>query len=530
MTVLVVDDQIHVVEGIVLGVRWDRLDVSKVFKAYNALEARAVMRDHRVDILLCDIEMPSESGLELLQWVREEKGETKCIFLTAHPEFEYALAAIRLGGFDYIVQPAPFEEIEKAVRLACESIRREREINKFYTYGKALSGEKARMLAGILSAWFLGRQRNLDNIQKMLCEFEVFLEPCAPVYPAVFQICRWPAGKVSWEYDLLLYAFSNILEEVFQHTGQNVLPSPLDQDSFAFLVYPQEAAPLGREAFAERLERLLRLVGDTLGCGAACYTCRAVAPSRVADSMAALRQLRANNVALSERIFFYSGEEKGDCKIDFTRFNVWKGLLAEGYSQAVEQEVQTYLDGLAERLNARTLHQFHQAFSLMVFTAAGEADPALQEILQNEEALRSSREGEDTVGRLRLLIHDMLSCFSCHTQAADPADQGEAAVRYIRSNIEEDLHRSDIAAAVHLNPNYLSGLFKSRMGVSLKEFIVEQKMRTAQLLLKTTSLPISTVSARVGYLNFSYFSQVYKKYFGISPGEDRQEETGEKSR
>ena len=95
MTVLVVDDQIHVVEGIVLGVRWDRLDVSKVFKAYNALEARAVMRDHRVDILLCDIEMPSESGLELLQWVREEKGETKCIFLTAHPEFEYALAAIR---------------------------------------------------------------------------------------------------------------------------------------------------------------------------------------------------------------------------------------------------------------------------------------------------------------------------------------------------------------------------------------------------------------------------------------------------
>ena len=188
----------------------------------------------------------------------------------------------------------------------------------------------------------------------------------------------------------------------------------------------------------------------------------------------------------------YKRQEKGDCKIDFTRFNVWKGLLAEGYSQAVEQEVQTYLDGLAERLNARTLHQFHQAFSLMVFTAAGEADPALQEILQNEEALRSSREGEDTVGRLRLLIHDMLSCFSCHTQAADPADQVEAAVRYIRSNIEEDLHRSDIAAAVHLNPNYLSGLFKSRMGVSLKEFIVEQKMRTAQLLLKTTShIPFS---------------------------------------
>lgn len=523
MTVLVVDDQIHVVEGIVLGVRWDRLGVSKVFRAYNAPEARAVMGNHRVDILLCDIEMPSESGLELLQWVREEKRETKCIFLTAHPDFEYALAAIRLGGFDYIVQPAPFEEIEKAVGLACESIRKEREIHEFYSYGKALSGEKARMLAGILSSWFLGRQRNFEHIRKTLGDFEVCLEPSAPVYPALFQICRWPDGKDPWEYELLLYAFSNILEEVFQHTGQGVLPSPLDQASFAFLVYPQEGA-MGREELTGRLERLLKLVQDSLGCGAACYTCRAAAPSGVADSMALLRQLRADNVALSERVFFHSGQEKEDCKIDFTRFGVWKGLLAEGYSQAAEQEVQAYLDSLAQRLNARTLHQFRQAFSLMVFSAAGEAGPALQELLQNEEALRSSREGEDTVERLRSLIHDTLSCFSGHVQAADPADQVEAAVRYIRSNIEEDLHRSDIAAAVHLNPNYLSGLFKSKMGVSLKEFIVEQKMRAARLLLKTTALPVSTISARVGYLNFSYFSQAYKKYFGISPGEDRQEE------
>lgn len=65
MTVLVVDDQINVVNGIVSGVDWASAGVSKVLHAYNAAMARDILENQPVDILLSDIEMPVEDGLSL---------------------------------------------------------------------------------------------------------------------------------------------------------------------------------------------------------------------------------------------------------------------------------------------------------------------------------------------------------------------------------------------------------------------------------------------------------------------------------
>ena len=53
MTVLVIDDQIHVVEGILSEVSWENLGVDKVWKAYNAVEAKGILLLNKVDIMLC---------------------------------------------------------------------------------------------------------------------------------------------------------------------------------------------------------------------------------------------------------------------------------------------------------------------------------------------------------------------------------------------------------------------------------------------------------------------------------------------
>lgn len=71
MNILVVDDQIHVIEGIYRGVDWKKLGIDHVFTALNAPEAKNIIREQDIDLLLSDIEMPEESGLDLLRWVRE---------------------------------------------------------------------------------------------------------------------------------------------------------------------------------------------------------------------------------------------------------------------------------------------------------------------------------------------------------------------------------------------------------------------------------------------------------------------------
>lgn len=94
-------------------------------------------------------------------------------------------------------------------------------------------------------------------------------------------------------------------------------------------------------------------------------------------------------------------------------------------------------------------------------------------------------------------------------------------MEYIRRNLDKELSRGQIAEAIFLSPEYLSRLFKQETGGSLSDYILSERMRVAHSMLADTDVPVSLVASRVGYSNFSYFSQVFKKYSGVSPGEYR---------
>ena len=134
MNVLIVDDQPEVVESMAAGVNWTRLGAENVFTAYSVKEAQGVFERDRIDILLCDIEMPPTNGFALLRWVQERFSGVVCIFLTAHAEFEYAQEAVKLGSFDYILQPAPYAEIEAAVERAACKVREAENERRYSAY------------------------------------------------------------------------------------------------------------------------------------------------------------------------------------------------------------------------------------------------------------------------------------------------------------------------------------------------------------------------------------------------------------
>lgn len=69
----------------------------------------------------------------------------------------------------------------------------------------------------------------------------------------------------------------------------------------------------------------------------------------------------------------------------------------------------------------------------------------------------------------------------------------------------------------------MSRIFKKEKGISLKEYIILEKMRTAQNLLMNTNFSIGMIGAKVGFDNFSYFSQTYKKIMGKTPTEEREQ-------
>lgn len=146
MNVLITDDEMIAIQGLLAGVRWELCGIKEVFTSYSVEEARKICGQKEVDILLCDIEMPGENGIELVRWIRDKYPSVECLFLTCHSEFGYAREAIQLGCNDYIVKPAPYSEIEMAICRLVEKIRSRDENAQLATYGRqwiAAKKEKA---------------------------------------------------------------------------------------------------------------------------------------------------------------------------------------------------------------------------------------------------------------------------------------------------------------------------------------------------------------------------------------------------
>lgn len=112
------------------------------------------------------------------------------------------------------------------------------------------------------------------------------------------------------------------------------------------------------------------------------------------------------------------------------------------------------------------------------------------------------------------------------TSAAFPEEMTDSpirqAVRYIDAALPGDVSLQEVAARVHLNPSYLSQLFKQQMNMNFIDYVLEQRMARAKQLLAQTSLRISEIAERVGYSDLAYFSNAYKRVTGMTPTEYRK--------
>lgn len=523
MNVLIVDDQVNVISGVKFGVHWDKLGVSQVYKAYNAYEAKRVLSEKEVDIMLCDIEMPMENGLKLLNWVREQKIQLECIFLTAHADFLYAKEAIALGSFDYILQPARYEEIEDAIRRASRKIAARKKMNETSRYGKFLTEKKNLILDAILNTLFSGDAGDVENALKNLAQLDISVTEQS--YLCLIDVVSWGKDLKSWDLPLLYDTIQNVVTELFFPYGQDVLLFQKSRETYYFILYSAEGAEINPESLKQQLEQLKSVFGKFFSCGLALYFAKTEKILQLKETVALLQHASLDNVEKREGIydemtFKSEGQEK-----EAAFCSDWEILFQNELYDDIIKDAQNTLHTLSieNRLNANALKRFYQEIMRVTYRMADRNKLPMDNFFSDEESLQRSLTAyastEDTLWLVKYIAARFNELRMSDTKRETQVDE---IFQYIRSHINEDIKRSDIADAVHLNPNYISSLFKSKVGVSLKEYIITEKMTLAKQMVQKTNLPISVIAMKVGYVNFSHFSQSYKKLNGVSPTEDRE--------
>ncbi|MEA2236840.1 MAG: two-component system, NarL family, response regulator DesR [Thermoanaerobaculia bacterium] len=91
-------------------------DIEVVARARNGDEALDLVRTHRPDVLLTDIEMPGRTGLEVAAVLRQEALPTRTVILTTFARAGYLRRALEAGASGYLLKDSPAEQLANAIR------------------------------------------------------------------------------------------------------------------------------------------------------------------------------------------------------------------------------------------------------------------------------------------------------------------------------------------------------------------------------------------------------------------------------
>lgn len=100
---------------------------------------------------------------------------------------------------------------------------------------------------------------------------------------------------------------------------------------------------------------------------------------------------------------------------------------------------------------------------------------------------------------------------------------------YIKNHYQEDITLYTAAEYVHMNHIYISRLFKKELGETFLETLTKFRLKKACELLSNNEYKIYEISSMVGIFDPGYFSQVFRKYYGLTPSEYRNRVLSEES-
>jgi DNA-binding NtrC family response regulator len=103
----------------------------RALEAANGERAIALVESETPDLVLLDVHLPDKNGLEVLKAIKEWNPRAAVIIMTAYGVLEDAVAALRLGAYDFVSKPLNFEELRATIANALETVKLRQEVRHF---------------------------------------------------------------------------------------------------------------------------------------------------------------------------------------------------------------------------------------------------------------------------------------------------------------------------------------------------------------------------------------------------------------
>jgi two-component system response regulator YesN len=198
----------------------------------------------------------------------------------------------------------------------------------------------------------------------------------------------------------------------------------------------------------------------------------------------------------------------------------WAMLLDSGLKDKLIEEVSTFFHNIPDKMlnNVNFLTEIREDFLHMLFAILKQKGVQPQLFFCDNNSSGLFEKAPYSVHDMIAWMEHVVSC-SVHIMQDLLKEKSiiEKSIRYIKLHIDQDIKREDVSAYVYLHPNSLTRIFKKETGLSITEYIINERIKIAKKLLENTDMTVSSIAIRVGYANFSHFAKTFRKHVGMNP-------------
>lgn len=478
--------------------------------ADDGLHGLEIGRQFRPDVILTDVRMPKLNGIQMSEQIQQLCPESSIIIMSGYSDKEYLKAAIRLRAVSYVEKPISLDEITAALREAVVRVENE---------------NRSRIRSKEATAFELTQYP--DQRGDLFLDPSWFRNPPESFQSAFTVLIRnYDLGGMTTEDSARL--INGKLTELFRNMSLDWLYAPRSP-LFIFQMFSR--LPLSDQQADYLGGRIAGELSDHLG------SFHVIIGRQVRDYHNLYESYASAVISLQTAFFLPvntyllsgSSPEKNTFRpLDEVNYeNNLKNLLTGRDTEGLRNYTGELLSALTlekERILPNQVKDLYYRLHLMLWSTARSMQ------LDPEEAMNSSVIWNDinscnTIYELDRLLTGNIS--SVIKAMETPSGESEAVYNIknfiARTYSDPGLSIKDISVYAHLSTSYMCTMFKNETGRTLNQYITEFRMARAKDLLDDPRNKIVEVAGQVGYNDSNYFSKTFRKAFGMSPSEYREQ-------
>ncbi|MCR8631727.1 response regulator [Paenibacillus radicis (ex Xue et al. 2023)] len=550
---LIVDDEMHVVERLSTTMDWFAMGIDTVHRAYSADEALAILSTTTIDILITDIQMPGMTGLELIAIVREKWKKTKCILLSGYADFSYAQEAIQHGTVDYLLKPVSEEQVQETVQRVLDQIQSEWQVVLSHQRIQHTLKEHLPLLKGnLLNELLQGRRYGVERWRQKMEELNVPIFDNGVIALVLVRMEEYFLHYDAHSLSLFEYAVGNIAEELF--APQYELWHCKDAHDYLVFMLKWKSVSveevrtpistnLSSGEFEERQQHLERTASELQkavntflkGKVSVLVSGWGSFPSDVSAIYNQALSLFRKRIG-SEHDIFMTTHEKPAAESYRTLQRLYElpsltQLLEAGRWKEVEDKLRAVYEEISEEWAQSQEHvlEVFYAISSAYSYITHKNGRQLSELIGVDYLKLTEGVPFRSIGLLRDWSFRVLGQLKADMDK-EVQDSRTSVVhrvqQFVELNLSGDVSLQAIADHVYLHPVYLSKIYKLETKQNITDYVFHLRMEKAAYLLKNSHDKIYEIAEKLGYQRAHSFNHVFKKHYGMTPQEYRDQNAG----